>query len=73
MSSAVYSLTGTIRWNRSQALTWDYQKLLSFNIFSVFDEFYKSKQLSVVVGLTDISESEQNEKLAKIIPHPEYR
>ncbi|XP_034834614.1 trypsin-1-like [Maniola hyperantus] len=42
-------------------------------ICSVFDEFYKSKQLAVVVGYTDISAGDQNEKLAKIIPHPEYR
>ncbi|XP_045500612.1 transmembrane protease serine 9 [Colias croceus] len=42
-------------------------------VCSVFDEFYKAKQLSAVVGYTDISTSERNEALSKIIPHPEYR
>ncbi|XP_013189667.2 trypsin-1-like [Amyelois transitella] len=42
-------------------------------ICSVFDEFYKSKQLTVVVGLTDISSSQSNEPLSRIVPHPEYR
>ncbi|CAH2093147.1 unnamed protein product [Euphydryas editha] len=42
-------------------------------VCSVFDEFYKSKQLTVVVGYIDISVSDQNEKLSKILPHPEYR
>ncbi|CAH0725548.1 unnamed protein product, partial [Brenthis ino] len=42
-------------------------------VCSVFDEFYKTKQLTVVVGYTDISASDKNEKLTKIIPHPEYR
>ncbi|XP_041982016.1 trypsin-1-like [Aricia agestis] len=42
-------------------------------ICSVFDEFYKTKQLSVVVGHTDITATDQNEALSKIIPHPEYR
>lgn len=45
-----------------------------FDLFSVFDEFYKSKQLTVVVGYTDISTSkEAAEALSKIIPHPAYR
>ncbi|CAK1587157.1 unnamed protein product [Parnassius mnemosyne] len=42
-------------------------------ICSVFDEFYKSKQLTVVVGYTDISRNDVNQPLSKIIPHPEYR
>ncbi|XP_026321644.1 transmembrane protease serine 9-like [Hyposmocoma kahamanoa] len=41
-------------------------------VCSVFDEFYKSKQLTVVVGYTDISSKEENEALSKIIPHPQY-
>ncbi|XP_028173302.1 transmembrane protease serine 9-like [Ostrinia furnacalis] len=43
-------------------------------ICSVFDEFYKSKQLTVVVGYTDITSSKDGtEALSQIIPHPEYR
>lgn len=42
-------------------------------ICSVFDEFYKTKQLSVVVGYTDMSIKDENQPLSKIIPHPEYR
>ncbi|XP_049876408.1 trypsin-1-like [Pectinophora gossypiella] len=42
-------------------------------VCSVFDEFYKSKQLTVVVGFTDISSTGVNEPLAKILPHPQYR
>ncbi|XP_045537313.1 trypsin-1 [Papilio machaon] len=42
-------------------------------ICSVFDEFYKSKQLTVVVGYTDISYNDVNQPLSRIIPHPEYR
>ncbi|XP_032518942.2 trypsin-1-like [Danaus plexippus] len=42
-------------------------------VCSVFDEFYKSKQLTVVAGYTDISASDKNQRLSKIIPHPDYR
>ncbi|KAG6450626.1 hypothetical protein O3G_MSEX006696 [Manduca sexta] len=42
-------------------------------VCSVFDEFYRSKQLSVMVGYTDISTSDDSEPLSKIMPHPEYR
>ncbi|XP_026756351.2 trypsin-1-like [Galleria mellonella] len=42
-------------------------------ICSAFDEFYKTKQLSVVVGFTDISSTKSKEPLSLIIPHPEYR
>lgn len=42
-------------------------------VCSVFDEFYKSKQLSVVVGYTDISVKDENQPVARIIPHPDYR
>ncbi|RVE47335.1 hypothetical protein evm_008016 [Chilo suppressalis] len=43
-------------------------------VCSAFDEFYKPKQLTIVVGHTDIS-SKKNEakQLSKIIPHPDYR
>lgn len=40
---------------------------------SVFDDFYISKQLSVVVGNTDISSKEDVEPVFKIVPHPDYR
>lgn len=42
-------------------------------VCSVFDEFYRSKQLSVVVGYTDISTRDQNEPVARILPHPDYK
>ncbi|KAJ2940450.1 hypothetical protein O0L34_g133 [Tuta absoluta] len=42
-------------------------------VCSVFDEFFKSKQLTVVVGYTDISTTDANEAVAKILPHPDYR
>ncbi|XP_072945068.1 trypsin-1-like [Epargyreus clarus] len=42
-------------------------------VCSAFEEFFKTKQLSVVVGYTDISTKKDNEALSKIIPHPEYR
>ncbi|CAK1555580.1 unnamed protein product [Leptosia nina] len=42
-------------------------------VCSAFDEFYKAKQLIVVVGFTDISTSDTKEALSKILPHPEYR
>ncbi|XP_013148058.1 PREDICTED: transmembrane protease serine 9 [Papilio polytes] len=42
-------------------------------ICSVFDEFYKSKQLTVVAGYNDISYEDVNQPLSRIIPHPEYR
>ncbi|XP_061718792.1 trypsin-1-like [Cydia pomonella] len=42
-------------------------------VCSVFHEFYKSKQLTVVVGYTDITSNEDNMALSRILPHPEYR
>ncbi|CAB3230683.1 unnamed protein product [Arctia plantaginis] len=42
-------------------------------VCSVFDEFYRSRQLSVVVGYTDISNKEENEPISKILPHPDYK
>ncbi|XP_062532943.1 trypsin-1 isoform X1 [Bombyx mori] len=42
-------------------------------VCSVFDEFYRTKQLSVVVGYTDISSRDDSEPLSKIIPHPDYQ
>ncbi|KAG7312065.1 hypothetical protein JYU34_001514 [Plutella xylostella] len=42
-------------------------------VCSVFDEFYKAKQLSVVVGATDIASKDDNEPVSHILPHPDYR
>ncbi|CAH2044087.1 unnamed protein product, partial [Iphiclides podalirius] len=42
-------------------------------ICSVFDEFYKSKQLTVVAGYTDLSSNDVNQPLSRILPHPDYR
>ncbi|XP_045523249.1 transmembrane protease serine 9-like [Pieris brassicae] len=42
-------------------------------VCNVFDAFYKAKQLTAVVGFTDISTSDRNEALSSIVPHPDYR
>ncbi|KOB70504.1 Serine protease H42 [Operophtera brumata] len=47
--------------------------LLTDADLNVFDDFFVSKQLSVVAGNTDIAIKEDNEPVSKILPHPDYR